>query len=147
MSELQYYFALTLTVDGANTGAYYSLTPTSNLSITQGGVTMAPSSATQQMTSVSIYPQTLQVTAVAGYLSAGVTIVTGASQVSGQIVVSPPVNVATVVTLYGNGGQQIGQHIVDPGDSGGVFSFPVTAEEGIPAAGDAASVIDALLKK
>jgi hypothetical protein len=144
---MEYYYALTLTANGASTSAYYSLTPTSNLSITQGGATLAPSSATQQMITVSIYPQTLQINAPAGYVSAGVNILTGESRVSGQVVVSPPVNVATVVTLYGNGGQQIGQYIVDPGVEGGVFSFPVTAQEGIPAAGDAASVVDKLLKK
>lgn len=42
------YYALTVTADGANTGAYYSVTPTSNLTISQGGVTLAPSSPTRR---------------------------------------------------------------------------------------------------
>lgn len=126
------YYALTVTADGANTGAYYSITPTSNLTISQGGVTLAPSSPTQQMTSVSIYPQTLQINAAPGYVNGGVTIITDAPSVDGRLLVSPPVDVAVVVTLYGNGGAQLGQFIADPGTGGGVFSFPV-AGDGIPA--------------
>ncbi|HEX6094747.1 MAG TPA: hypothetical protein VF432_00380 [Thermoanaerobaculia bacterium] len=127
------YYSLTVSATGASTPAYYSLTPTSNLTITQGGVTLAPSSATQQMISVSVYPQTLQINAAAGIVSGGVNILTGAPSIDGRVLVSPPIDVATVVTLYGNGGRQLGQYIADPGTDGGVFSFPVDAADGIPA--------------
>ena len=139
------YYALTVTAQGAGTGAFYSLTPTSNLTISQGGVTLAPSAPSQQMVTVSVYPQMLQINAPAGSVSGGVTIITSASSVDGRVVVSPPVNVATVVTLYGNGGQQLGQYIADPGTGGGVFSFPVSGD-GIPA-DEANGVLDQLLKK
>jgi hypothetical protein len=139
------YYALTVTSEGASTGAYYSLVPTSNLSILQGGVTFAPSSATQQMTSVNIYSQTLQVSAAPGYMGAGVTIVTGASHIAGQIVVSPPVDVAVEVTLYGNGGAQLGQYIVDPATPGGVFNFPVSG--GAPSPDDAKNLLQTLFEK
>ena len=126
------YYALTVSADGANTGAYYSVTPTSNLTISQGGVTFAPSAPTQQMTSVSIYPETLQINAAPGYVNGGVTLITDAPSVDGRLLISPPVDVAVVVTLYGNGGAQLGQFIADPGTGGGVFSFPVDGN-GIPA--------------
>lgn len=137
------YYALTVTAQGASTPAYYSLSPTSNLTISQGGVTLAPSSATQQMVSVSVYPQTLQINAPAGLVSGGVTIITSESEVAGRLVISPPVNVATAVTLYGNGGVQLGQYIADPGTGGGVFSFPIDGN-GIPA-GDAQDTLQKLL--
>ncbi len=139
------YYALTVSAAGASTGAYYSVTPTSNLTITQGGVTFAPSSPTQQMTSVNVYPQTLQINAAPGYVNGGVTIITDAPSVDGRLVVSPPVDVAVAVTLYGNGGAQLGQFIADPGTGGGVFSFPV-AGDGIPAS-ELNDVLKKLLEK
>lgn len=130
MSNGGTYYALTLIADSASTAAYYSLNPTSNLEISQGGATFYPTQAS--MTTVSIYPQELSLQAPAGYVSAGVTIITDADTVAGRVLVSPPVNVSVVVTLYGNGGAQLGQIIVDPGSASGVFSFPVTASQGMP---------------
>lgn len=97
------------------------------------------------MTSVSIYPQTLQINAAPGYVNGGVTIITDAPSVDGRLVVSPPVDVAVAVTLYGNGGAQLGQFIADPGTGGGVFSFPVSGN-GIPA-GELGEVLKKLLEK
>ena len=148
MSILGTYYALTVTTtDAASTGAYYSLTPTSNLTISQGGVTLYPSAASQQMISVSVYPQTLQINAAAGLVSGGVTIVTNASEVAGRLMISPPVNVAVAVTLYGNGGQQVGQYIADPGTDGGVFNFPISGPgEAIPP-GEAQDTLQKLIEK
>lgn len=141
------YYALTVTTtDPASTAAYYSLTPTSNLTISQGGVTLYPSAPSQQMISVSVYPQTLQINAAAGVVSGGVTIITGASEVAGRLMISPPVNVAVAVTLYGNGGQQLGQFIADPGTGGGVFNFPVSSGDGIPP-GEAQDTLAKLVEK
>ena len=139
------YYALTVSADGANTGAYYSVTPTSNLAISQGGATLAPSAPSEQMVSVSIYPQTLQINAAPGYVNGGVNIVTDAPSVDGRLLVSPPVDVAVAVTLYGNGGVQLGQFIADPGTGGGVFSFPVDGN-GIPA-DEATGLLQKLLER
>lgn len=139
-----FYYALSVQMSGANTAAYYSVSPTSNLTISQGGATFMPSSAS--MTTVSIYPQTLQIQSPAGSMSGSVTIITDASEVAGRLIVSPPVDVATVVTLYGAGGVQIGQFIADPGTGGGVFNFPVTPAQAIPPA-DAPGVLQKLLGK
>jgi len=145
MSE-SYYALTVMTTDAASTPAYYSLSPTSNLTISQGGVTLYPSTPSQQAISVSVYPQTLQINAAAGLVSGGVTIITSASEVAGRLLISPPVNVAVAVTLYGNGGQQLGQFIADPGTGGGMFNFPVSGSDGMPA-GDAADVVQKLLEK
>jgi hypothetical protein len=132
MSLLDTYYALTVTATGASTSAFYSVTPTSNLTIAQGGATLAPSAPSQQMIHVSVYPQTFQIDAAAGDVNGGVNIIADVPSIDGRLVVSPPVNVAVVVTLFGNGGMQLGQFIADPGTGGGVFSFPVS-ENGIPA--------------
>lgn len=131
MPAESYYYSLTVGQAGSNTAAYFSVSPTSNLEFSQGGATFMPTSPS--MTTVSVYPTTLQIQSPAGSMSAGVTIVTSASEVAGRLLISPPIDVATLVTLYGAGGVQLGQFIADPGTGGGVFKFPVTAEEGIPA--------------
>ena len=136
------YYALSIAVQGSNTAAYYSVTPTSNLDFTQGGVTFAPTTAS--LTLVNVYPETLQLQAPAGSFSGGVTIETGASEIAGRVMVSPPINVATVVTLYGAGGQQIGQAIVDPGTSDKTFNFPVSSSNAIDRA-DVAGVLRGLV--
>jgi hypothetical protein len=145
MSNGASYYALTVVEQGASTAAYYSLTPTSNLEMSQGGgVTMDPTAASATM--VNIYPQTLQIQAPAGSFTAGVTIVTSDDRIAGRLLVSPPVDVAVVVTLYGVGGQQIGQSILDPAVGSLVFSFPVSAAQSIPK-GNVAAVLQTLLPK
>ena len=119
------YYALTLNAEGTNAPAFYSLTPTSDLTISQGGATLAPSSPSSSGIVVNIYPQTMQLSAPAGLVSAGVTIITNEPRISGRVMVSPAITVATVVTLYGNGGKELGQAIVDPGQSSATFDFPI----------------------
>ena len=138
------YYALTVVEQGASTTAYYSLTPTSNLEMSQGGVTMAPTAASATL--VNLYPQTLQIQAPAGSFNAGVTIATSDDRIAGRLLVSPPVNVAVIVTLYGVGGQQIGQSILDPAVGSLAFSFPISSAQSIPK-GDAAGVLQKLLAK
>lgn len=139
------YYSLTVTAVNAATAAFYSLSPTSDLTISQGGATLYPSAPSQQMITVSVYPQTLQINAAAGTVTGGVNIITDASEIAGRLMVSPPVNVAVAVTLYGNGGAQLGQYILDPGTGSGVFTFPVDGN-GIPA-GDAPAELQKLLEQ
>jgi hypothetical protein len=144
MSNGGSYYALTVVEQGASTAAYYSLTPTSNLEISQGGATFVPTATA--LTMVSIYPETLQIQAPAGSFSAGVTIVTSEDLIAGRLLVSPPVNVSVVVTLYGSGGQQLGQSILDPAVGSLVFSYPVSSQKSIPR-GDVPGVLQGLLPK
>src|SRR5215208_787980 len=109
MADETLYYAITVTAEGTSFSAYISMTPTSNLTFLQGGVTFMPTAAS--LTMANIYPQTLQLQAPPGSFTAGVTIVTDASEIAGRVMVSPPVNVAVIVTLYGAGGQQLGQMI------------------------------------
>jgi hypothetical protein len=142
MPSIDIYYALTLVANGASTPAYYSVTPTSDLSISQGGVTIVPTGPGSTL--VNIYPQVLQISAPAGSVNGAVTIISGVNEIAGRLMVSPPVNVAVVVTLYGIGGKQIGQAILDPGEGSQSFAWPVDPSQGL-AAGDVATLIKKLL--
>jgi hypothetical protein len=135
MTNRDAYYALTVAAEGVSSTAYYSVTPTSDLAFSQGGATIVPTSTGATM--VSVYPQTLQISAPAGAVNGGVTIVTSASVISGRLMVSPPVNVAVTVTLYGNGGQQLGQAVLDPGTESRTFSFPVSSSDALTEGGAA----------
>jgi hypothetical protein len=137
MSNGAVYYALVLNAQGMSTAAYISVSPTSNLQISQGGVTIGATAAAT--TFVSIYPTELQIQAAPGLVSGGVTIVTSENNVAGRLEVSPPVNVAMTVTLYGAGGQQLGQYVLDPGNSSGIFNFN-TDGQGM-SAGDALDAV------
>lgn len=138
MSNGGNYYALTLSANGTNTSAYYSVNPTSNLQIAQGGVTMEPTGTATTM--VNIYPEELQIQAPPGMVYGGVTIITDADLITGHLVVSPPVNVAVVVTLYGAGSTELGQLILDPYVGSGSFSFPSDPSKSMSAS-EALSVV------
>jgi hypothetical protein len=140
------YYALTLNARGTSTPAFYSVTPASNLQISQGGATIAPSPASSEGTTVNIYPQTLQISGPAGLISAGVTIISSAGNIAGRTVISPAVNVAVTVTLYGNGGAQLGQQVYDAGSGGGAFDFHVPAGSGVANADDARALLETFIK-
>lgn len=142
MADQTLYYALTISAEGTSTPAYYALTPTSNLEFSQGGVTFAPTA--ESLTMANFYPETLQLQAPAGSFNAAVTIVTGDSAITGRAMVSPPVDVAVVVTLYGAGGQQLGQMIIDPATDGKTFNFPVGSAQAIPR-GELAGVLRGLV--
>lgn len=135
------YYTLSIGEDGANTAAYYSVTPSSDLEFAQGGVTFAPTQAAATL--VNVYPETLQIQSPAGSFIAGVTIVTSASEIAGRVLVSPPINVAVVITLYGAGGQ-IGQTTVDPGVGSKTFNFAVSGSDALSKA-DAGGVLRGLV--
>jgi hypothetical protein len=142
MADGTLYYAITVMAEGTSFSAYVSVTPTSNLTFLQGGVTFMPTAAS--LTMANIYPETLQLQAPSGGFSAGVTVVTAASEIAGRVMVSPPLNVAVIVTLYGAGGQQLGQMIVDPGTGSKTFAFPVSDSNAI-SAGDVDGVLRGLV--
>jgi hypothetical protein len=121
------YYALTLSATGMSTGAYISLTPTSELEISQGGVALAPTATSA--TIVNIYPQTLQIQAPAGMVNAGVTIITSASNIAGAVRVSPPVNVPVVVECWGS--ELLGSITLEPGQESAPFNFEVSAAKSL----------------
>jgi hypothetical protein len=124
-----HYYALTLGTQGCTFAAYYSVTPTSGVEFSEGAVTIVPSSAA--ITMVNIYSETLQIQAPPGSINAGVTIVTDANIIAGRVMVSPPADSAVIVTLYGAGGQQLGQAILNPGVGDQLFEFSVDASNAI----------------
>jgi hypothetical protein len=145
VSSTDNYYSLTLLANGASTGAFYSIVPTSNLQIAQGGVSVAPTAASATM--VNIYPQELQIQSPPGSVYSGVTIITDAEKISGQVVASPPVNVEVTVTLYGAGGTKLGEYILEPGHDVGVFSFDTTRAHAMSASEALDVVKQALSRK
>jgi hypothetical protein len=141
MSNGAGYYALSLTVEGASTPAYYSMNPDSNLEISQGGASFAPTA--MATTIVSIYPQEMSIQAPPGLISAGATIITDADVIAGRVLVSPPVDVSVVLTVYGAGSTQLGQVIIDPGETGKTFSFPTDSGKSM----SSADAIDALKQR
>lgn len=136
------YYTLQMSEFGASSEAFYSITPDSNLQFAQGGATMAPTAATAVL--VNIDPETLQVSAPAGNMAAGVTIITSADVIAGRVLVSPPIDTATVLTLYGDGGQIGKPFVVDAGSGGSTFSWPVGEDQGLSQR-DAANLVQKLI--
>jgi hypothetical protein len=144
MSNGGSYYALIVKQDAASMAAYYSLKPKSNLEFSQGGVTMKPTALAP--TTVNILPSRVEIQAPPGSLNASVIVITSEDLIEGDLVVSPPVNVPVAVTLYGAGGKQLGQEILDPGAESLKFSWPVSSWKPIPK-DDVLSVLQSLLPK
>lgn len=121
------YYALTLSANGTTSPAYMAVTPTSSLSIAQGGVTIVPTDMTATM--VNIYPQSLQIQAPSGMVNAGVTIITNDTHVAGTVQVSPPVDVPVLIQVWGT--KLLGSYTLPAGQQTGVFDVPVSADDAI----------------
>lgn len=135
------YYALTVAPEGPiDHGTFCSLTPEPPLEILQGGWTIYPTSPS--MTSVTIYPQTVQMQwPPSANIAGGVTIVTSAPRIAGTLMVSPPVGTPVVVTLYGIGGQPIGDAAIEPGQTEIQFGWIVDSAQSIPE-GELAGVLE-----
>lgn len=132
MANSDMYYALSLTAQGVSSTAYYGVTPHHELKIAQGSATVVPTGTGVVL--VDVHPEELQLQSPPASLSAGVTIVTGAPAIGGHFEVSPAINVALVLTAYGAGGKEIGQAILDAGDTEKTFSFPVDGDQAMSAA-------------
>ena len=135
-------YALGIDVNGTNTSASYNVEPTSGFQFTQGGVSVLPTAMDAAM--VSIYPEELSIHAPAGQITGGVMIQTSASQIVGRVLVSPPINVGVVITLFGAGGQQLAQVALYP-PTDDVFTFTVSGTQAI-GAHEADSVLRRLVR-
>lgn len=124
------YYSITISATGYGSPTYFSLTPTSALQISQGGITIDPTSVSESM--VNIYPQTLQIQSAPGSVKGGVTVVTSDTHIAGTVQVSPPVEVPVTVQVWGT--KLLGSYTLDPNHQTGVFDFPVSPADAIPAA-------------
>ena len=129
------YYPMQLTTAGTFSGSAYFYVSVIGSSATFEGaaVTIYPSNA--QATWFSFSTQSLQFQSPAARLGAGTTVVTSDSNVPGTLGVSPAINVATTLTLYGAGGQPLGSVTLPAGQTSIPFRFNVgsgmSAEEAV----------------
>ncbi|MBV8519453.1 MAG: hypothetical protein JO197_18825 [Acidobacteria bacterium] len=125
------YFSLTMAAARTGHNAYCTISPAPELQISQGGFTFQPTGA--NTTTVVIYPQVAQLQMPpCEAISGSLLIVTHSPVVAGQLLVSPPLEVSVTLTLYGNGGVQIGQSTLDAGQSTLNFKWDVSSATPIP---------------
>jgi len=124
------YYSLGLNAVDVNSAAFYQLQPVRGLSIMQGGFTCTPRET--QRTSVAIYPQLVQLNFPASeYVSGSVTFDTALPAIAGNLTVSPAINSAVTLTLYGGGGNPIGTATLEAGQTSLDFSFDVGLGSGM----------------
>lgn len=124
------YYSFTISALNTNKVAYYGVLFTSQLEVLQGSFTFSPTGTTNTMVGTDATNINLNLPACLK-IAGGVTLVTSASNVAGQIFVSPALNVPVTFTLYGFG--PIGSITIDPGQTGGNFDFDVSGQTGVSA--------------
>lgn len=133
------FYSISMIANGVTTFSFFQLAITSGV-ITNGGTSYVnPNNA--QSTYSNFYATAIN---AQGSPADAVTIgaaINSANPVTGTVLVSPPANVDTVVTLYGLG-KTLGTYTLHAGQSSGSFSFPVSSADAIPEAD-----VDASLKK
>jgi hypothetical protein len=114
-------YGISISVNGASTAANYNISLASDGTFVEGGVTIDPTAIAATL--VSIYRNSMAISAPAASIGGGSTISTSADVVAGRVMVSPPVDVDTVVTLYGT--DSIGSYTLKAGETSGAFSWSV----------------------
>lgn len=134
------YYSIQVTTQGnASSTAFYYVNILSPGALEGAAVTMYPTAA--QATWFGYQQNALQFQAPAGRSSAGATVVTDSPRVGGTLGVSPAINVATVLNLYG-AANLIGSVTLQAGQTSVPFDFQVSSEDAIQK-GD----VEASLKK
>jgi hypothetical protein len=122
-------YGLTLTANGTSSAAYFSVNLATGGEFVQGGATIYPTQVSA--TVVSLYGTELAIESpAAAMMSGGATLTTTENLIAGRMVVSPAINVDTVLTLFGT--SQIGSVTLKAGETVSNFSFDVNGKPGIP---------------
>jgi hypothetical protein len=132
-------YGISVAVQNASSPAFYSVTFTTQVSITQGAGEVMPANAYYTYFS---FLNALQMSIGPGYASAGAMLTTSSSSISGQVIVSPPVNVPVIVQLQGRG-QMLGEYELQPGQTSGNFTFQAPPSESF-SEGETAPVLRAI---
>ena len=129
------YYGFTINTGGnANTTAYYYATITNGSGEFDGAaVTMYPTA--EQATYVNYRSNSLQWQSPAARVSAGMTVVTSGSSITGVLGVSPGINVPLTLVCSGSSGP-IGTVALSPGQTEVPFNFHVTPAESIGGSDD-----------
>jgi hypothetical protein len=129
MSDGTAFYSIALNAEGVTTFSFFQLAISSGV-ITNGGTSYVnPTNA--QSTYSNFYATAISAQgSPAGVVTIGAAI-KSSDPVTGSVMVSPPTNVATVVTLYGLG-TTLGTYTLQAGQSSGNFSFHVNSADAIP---------------
>ena len=123
------YYSMQVSTQGtASSTAFYYVNVLSPGALAGSAVTIYPTVA--QATWFSYQQNSLQFQSPAGRASAGATVVTDSPRVGGTLGVSPAINVATVLSLYGAGGL-IGSVTLQAGQTSVPFDFQVSGSDSI----------------
>lgn len=112
-------FSLSYSATNASTGAHYSLTLTSG-KVGTGSAQITPSAVAYTYISMQ---EALTIQAPPGTIGMGGPVTTDNELIEGQISVSPPIDVDTIVALRGSGGDVHATYILRAGETLGSFSF------------------------
>jgi hypothetical protein len=124
-------FGITMVANGTSSAAYYSVILATGGEFIQGGGTIYPT--TLGATLVTLYGSELSIESpAASMMSGGATLTTSGSIIAGRMMVSPPINADTVLTLFGT--NEIGSVTLKAGETVTNFSFDVSGKSGIPEA-------------
>jgi hypothetical protein len=119
-------YAINAGINDASTGCYCSVNLTSGTLVDGVGQCMPTQLAYTYMS----FQGSINFQVPAGDTSCGGT-VNATTTVAGSIVVSPPVNVPTTITLWGRS-NILGTYNLPAGQTQGQFSFNVSAADAIP---------------
>lgn len=122
------FYSISTVANGVTTYSFFSLHITSGVISNGGAQYMNPTAA--QSTYFNSYADTLQCQGGPADVTIGAAI-DSSDPVTGSILVSPPANVDTVVTLYGLG-KTLGTYVLPAGQGSGSFKFPVNTSDAIP---------------
>lgn len=120
-------YALNAAINGASTGCYCSVTLTSGALVDGVGQCMPSQLAYTYMS----FQGAITFQVPAGDTSCGGTVSATTPTIAGTVLVSPPVNVPTVITLWGVG-KEIGSYSLPAGQTSGQFSFNASSSDAIP---------------
>jgi hypothetical protein len=120
-------YALNAAIEGATTGCYCSVTLTSGALVDGVGECMPTQLAFTYMS----FQGAITFQVPAGDTSCGGTVSATTPTIAGSVIVSPPVNVPTVITVWGVG-KVLGSYSLPAGQSNGQFSFNVNGSDAIP---------------
>ena len=138
------YYSFTINTSGTNSSAYYSINFDRGITTFQSGFSFLP--AATQSTYAAVYPSQVGLNLPPmSILAGGVTLTTTVDHVTGEVMVSPAVNVPVVFELWGV--SMIGSVTLQPGDTSALFNFDITHADGFADTDGARAVIDRLAPK
>lgn len=121
------YYSFTVSATGTSTPAYYAINFDPGITTMQSAFQFLPSGTQNTYVAVSPEQVGMNLPPVIG-LSGGVTITATVSRITGQVMVSPPVNVPVTFQLWGL--SLIGSVTIPAGQTSALFNFDISDADG-----------------